>query len=64
MIVSGLGRGLKRFWKDDRGIGTLEMILIIVVILVIAYFFKDQLFQLVQRLFANVNQRTNEFIKD
>lgn len=64
MILPWIGRGVKGFWKDERGIGTLEMILIIVVILVIAYFFKDELFKLVKRLFQNVDQRTNKFLED
>ncbi|UNK21386.1 hypothetical protein MNQ98_24165 [Paenibacillus sp. N3/727] len=38
------------------------MILIIVVILIIALIFKDQLKTLVTRLFSNVNTRTDEFI--
>ncbi|MGM1048422.1 Flp1 family type IVb pilin [Paenibacillus uliginis] len=38
------------------------MILIIVVILIIALIFKDQLKDLVTRLFNNVNTRSDEFI--
>ncbi|WP_054956501.1 Flp1 family type IVb pilin [Paenibacillus dakarensis] len=58
-----LRNGMRSFWKDEKGIGTLEMILIIVVILIIALFFKDELFKLVKRLFDNVNTKANDFIK-
>ncbi|WP_379249357.1 Flp1 family type IVb pilin [Paenibacillus sp. GCM10028914] len=54
---------MKSFWKDEQGIGTLEMILIIVVILIIALFFKDELFKLVKKLFSNINTRSDEFIQ-
>ncbi|GAB6926917.1 hypothetical protein JCM10914A_09000 [Paenibacillus sp. JCM 10914] len=50
------------FWKDERGLGTLEMILILVVILIIALIFKDQIMELVDKLFNSVNSKTDEFL--
>ncbi|WP_106766709.1 Flp1 family type IVb pilin [Paenibacillus faecalis] len=61
-MLSILRNQVRSFWKDERGIGTLEMILIIVVILIIALIFKDQLKSLVEKLFKNVNERSDEFI--
>ncbi|SMF73866.1 Putative Flagellin, Flp1-like, domain [Paenibacillus uliginis N3/975] len=61
-MLSVLRNQVRAFWKDEKGIGTLEMILIIVVILIIALIFKDQLKDLVTRLFNNVNTRSDEFI--
>lgn len=61
-MLSVLRNQVRSFWKDERGIGTLEMILIIVVILIIALIFKDQLKSLVEKLFKNVNERSDEFI--
>ncbi|WP_397331290.1 Flp1 family type IVb pilin [Paenibacillus sp. JSM ZJ436] len=54
---------VRRFWKDEEGLGTLEVILIIVVILVIALIFKEQITILVNNLFDNVNEKTEEFLK-
>lgn len=62
-MMSILRNGMSSFWKDEEGIGTLEMILIIVVILIIALFFKDELFKLVKRLFSTINSKSDEFIK-
>lgn len=63
MKLSTIMNPVKRFWKDEEGLGTLEMILIIVVILVIALIFKDQITTLVNNLFDNVNEKTEEFLK-
>ena len=52
----------KGLWKEEEGLGTLEMILILVVILIIALIFKNQITALVNRLFSSVNQKTNEFL--
>ncbi|WP_306436878.1 MULTISPECIES: Flp1 family type IVb pilin [Paenibacillus] len=54
---------MKAFWKDEKGIGTLEMILILVVILIIALIFKDQITALVNNLFKNVNNKSKEFLE-
>ena len=37
------------FWKEEDGLGTLELILIIGVIIIIALIFKDQIKKLVER---------------
>lgn len=63
MILTMMKNGMKAFWKDDRGIGTLEMILILVVILIIALVFKTQITDLVTKLFNNVNNKSQEFLK-
>ncbi len=63
MMLSMVKSGLKAFWKDEKGIGTLEMILILVVILIIALIFKDQITALVNNLFKNVNNKSKEFLE-
>ncbi|RAR41646.1 Flp1 family type IVb pilin [Paenibacillus sp. MDMC362] len=63
MMFSMVKSGLKAFWKDEKGIGTLEMILILVVILIIALIFKDQITALVNNLFKNVNNKSKEFLE-
>lgn len=51
------------FWKEEDGLGTLELILIIGVIIIIALIFKNQIKTLVERLLTNVSNRSNEFFE-
>ena len=47
----------KRFLKEEDGIGTVEVILILVVIIGLIIIFKNQLTSLVNRTFSNINNR-------
>nr|WP_154958496.1 Flp1 family type IVb pilin [Paenibacillus xylanexedens] len=51
------------FWKEEEGLGTLELILIIGVIIIIALIFKDQIKKLVTRLLVNVSSKSDEFFE-
>ena len=51
----------KRFWNDDAGIGTLEMLLIIALILVVAIAFRKWIMEWVNNLFSNTNQNVLDF---
>ncbi|QOS77508.1 hypothetical protein JNUCC31_22395 [Paenibacillus sp. JNUCC31] len=51
------------FWNEEDGLGTLELILIIGVIIIIALIFKDQIKALVERLLKNVSNKSNEFFE-
>ncbi|WP_413376212.1 Flp1 family type IVb pilin [Paenibacillus taichungensis] len=51
------------FWKEEDGLGTLELILIIGVIIIIALIFKDQIKTLVTRLLGQVSDKSNEFFE-
>ncbi|MBT2762147.1 Flp1 family type IVb pilin [Paenibacillus sp. Dod16] len=63
MMLSMVKSGLKAFWKDEKGIGTLEMILILVVILIIALIFKDKITALVNNLFRNIDNKSKGFLE-
>ena len=52
-----LGSGLK---EDNRGMGTVEIILIIVVLVGVVVIFKNQLNQLVESLFSKIFTQTNK----
>ncbi|GAK41000.1 Flp1 family type IVb pilin [Paenibacillus urinalis] len=54
-------RKLADLWNEEDGLGTLEMILIIGVILIIALIFKDQIQALVENLLESVTSKSNEF---
>ncbi len=48
---------LKRFLKEEDGIGTVEVILILVVIIGLIIIFKNQLTSLVNSTFSNINSK-------
>ncbi|MBD7966570.1 Flp1 family type IVb pilin [Paenibacillus gallinarum] len=51
------------FWKEEDGLGTLEMILIIGVIIVIGLIFKNQITAIVDKLLDQVNTKSDQFFK-
>ncbi len=46
---------LMNFWKEEDGIGTVEMILILVVLIGLVLIFKDNLNALVANIFRTIN---------
>lgn len=53
-------KGFRSFWKSDEGLGTLEIILIIAVIIIIALMFKDWIIRLVQNLMGQADSKADE----
>lgn len=49
-------KGLKEFIYEEEGIGTVEMILILVVLIALVAIFKSQLTSLVKALFKSVSK--------
>lgn len=52
-------RGVKEFLKNEDGIGVVEMILILVVLIGLVIIFKSQLTSLVQSIFNKINSQSN-----
>ncbi|WP_245850789.1 Flp1 family type IVb pilin [Paenibacillus herberti] len=52
-------KGLRRFSKSEEGLGTLEIILIIAVIIIIALLFKDWIIGLVNNLMGKADDQAN-----
>lgn len=48
-----------RFWKEEEGIGTVEMILILVVLITLVIIFKDQLTALVNDIFSQITAKSS-----
>lgn len=48
---------LEEFWKDESGIGVVEMILILVVLIGLVIIFKDQLKSLVDGIFTEIQKK-------
>ncbi|GBF76446.1 hypothetical protein PA598K_04919 [Paenibacillus sp. 598K] len=49
----------KQFWNEEDGIGTLEIVLIIAVIVVIAIIFKDWIIGLVKDILEKAGGKAN-----
>ena len=45
---------LKKFWNDDEGVGVVEIILILVVLIGLVLIFKSQLTALVNDIFSRI----------
>lgn len=48
-----------QFWKDDEGIGAVELILILVVLIGLVVIFRDQLSSLMNSIFERIVQDAN-----
>ncbi len=51
---------IKELLRDERGVGTIEIILILVVLVALVLLFKNQILGLVDSIFANINQSVTE----
>ena len=47
------------FIKDEKGLGTVELILILVVLIGLVIIFKKQLNSLVQKIFSKITEESN-----
>ncbi|MBQ8189235.1 MAG: hypothetical protein IJZ44_05600 [Lachnospiraceae bacterium] len=50
---------LGRLIKDERGIGTVEMILILVVLIALVLIFKEHLTELVENIFDKITRQSS-----
>lgn len=51
---------IKVLWQDERGIGTVEMILILVVLIALVLIFKEQLTDLVNTIFEKISSQSSK----
>lgn len=54
-----LRKGIKDFLKEEEGMGTVEIILIIVVLIGLVIIFKEQLNDLVNNIFTKITSQAN-----
>ncbi len=52
-------KGLREFWQEEEGMGTVEIILIIVVLIGLVIIFKTQLRALVEKVFEKITTDSN-----
>ncbi|MBQ1848836.1 MAG: hypothetical protein II477_05315 [Lachnospiraceae bacterium] len=53
-------RGFKELLKDEEGMGTVEVILIIVVLVGLVLIFKDQITAIVNSIFSKITKQTDK----
>lgn len=59
-MISTILSGAKSFWKDEEGLGTLEMILIIAVLIAVVLLFKDKIQEVVEALIKTAGEKSQE----
>lgn len=52
---------LKQFLREEDGIGVVEIILILVVLIGLVIIFKSQLTSIVNTIFSKINSKVNSF---
>lgn len=58
MMFSLLG-SIRNFLEEEDGIGVVEVILILLVLVGLVIIFKDQIVSLAQSIFSNINSQVN-----
>ena len=53
-------KGMKQFLKEEEGMGTVEVILIIVVLVGLVLIFKEQIGVIVDSLFSKITSQTKK----
>lgn len=51
-------KGMREFFTEEDGMGTVEVILIIVVLVGLVIIFKDQITEIVEKLFEKITAQT------
>ncbi|AIQ72801.1 MULTISPECIES: Flp1 family type IVb pilin [Paenibacillus] len=59
-MVSTMLDSMKNFWEDEEGLGTLEMILIIAVLIAVVLLFKDKIQEVVEALIKTAGEKSQE----
>ena len=55
-----LGKEIREFWKDEQGVGVIELVLVLVVIIGLVIIFKKQITTLLQNIFKEINSQSKE----
>ena len=55
-----LGKEIREFWKDEQGVGVIELVLVLVVLIGLVIIFKEQITTLLQNIFKEINSQSKE----
>ncbi|MFB5266966.1 Flp1 family type IVb pilin [Paenibacillus enshidis] len=61
-MIPNVNHGLQKFWKEEEGLGTLEMILIIAILIAVAIIFREQISKIITGLLDKADQKSNDFM--
>lgn len=53
---------MKGFWQDDRGVGVIEIVLILVILIGLVLVFKDQITAIVNNAFTAISGNAGKII--
>lgn len=55
--------GVQGFWQDDRGVGVIEVILILVVLIGLVLIFKDQITSIITKAMSSISGDASQILK-
>lgn len=61
-VMNVIKNGMLRLWRDESGMGTVEVVLIIVVLVGLVLIFQEQIKGLVETIFGKITEDTNSII--
>ncbi|AIQ56728.1 Flp1 family type IVb pilin [Paenibacillus borealis] len=59
-MMTLIAEGARNFWKDEDGLGTLEMILIIAVLIAVVLVFREEIVKVVKDLISTAGDKSQE----
>lgn len=60
LMVKNIKNGVKRFWEDESGMGVVEIVLIIIVLIGLVVLFKKQITSLVNSVLVKMTSQANQ----
>ena len=57
---NGLAREWNAFWKQEEGVGVIEVVLILVVLIGLVIIFKTQIRKLLENIFKEIDKQSKE----
>lgn len=55
-----LRREMKEFWEEEQGVGVIELVLVLVVLIGLVIIFKKQITTLLENIFKEINSQSKE----
>ncbi|MEI2399153.1 MULTISPECIES: Flp1 family type IVb pilin [Paenibacillus] len=59
-MMTLIAEGVRNFWRDEDGLGTLEMILIIAVLIAVVMVFREEIVKVVKDLISTAGDKSQE----
>ncbi len=61
--IEEMEEDLKDFWQDDRGVGVIEIVLILVILIGLVLIFKEEITEIVMDAFSKITGDANSILK-